>query len=125
MSTDSRCRPLSAYSSAIESCWNFAIALRTPALTCFSSRSKFSQKLLANASCGMDHLMLMMTDGVLSPIGPVAATSSDAFAESLGDLLAPVRAGGPHALVVGEPINQLLEVHVHGRFDQAGVDVGR
>lgn len=80
--------------------------------------------LLANASCGMDHLMLMMTDGVVSPIGPVAATSSDAFAESLGDLLAPVRAGGPHALVVGEPINQLLEVNVHGRFDQAGVDVG-
>lgn len=55
--------------------------------------------------------------------GPMAATSSDAFAESFSDLLAPVGPGGPHALVVGEPINKLLEVHVHGRLDQAGVDV--
>ncbi len=52
--TDSRCRPLSARSSAMVSCWNFSIALRTPALTGFSRTSKLCQKLLAKASCGTD-----------------------------------------------------------------------
>jgi hypothetical protein len=55
--TDSRCRPLSAYRSAMASCWNRFMALRTPALTGFSRASKLSQKVLAKASCGTRNLL--------------------------------------------------------------------